>query len=60
MCYMKTITLQEAEREFERWVGEVEAGEVFVITRDGVPIAKLEPVPGEHVLTPEQEAALRR
>ena len=39
----------------------VEAGESFVITRRGKPVARLVPVePGKRVLTPEQQAARQR
>lgn len=57
---MKTINLRDANQGFARWVREVEAGEEFVITRNGAPVAKLVPIPGRRVLTPEQEAALAR
>jgi antitoxin (DNA-binding transcriptional repressor) of toxin-antitoxin stability system len=38
----------------------VEGGEDFVITRNGVPVARLSPVSKRRVLTPEQQAALER
>lgn len=56
----KTVTLREANQNFSRCVREVQAGEEFVITRDGVPVARLVPMGSERVLTPEQEAALAR
>lgn len=56
----KTITLRDANQGFSRCIREVEAGEEFVITRNGKPVAKLTRVDGKRVLTPEQEAALAR
>lgn len=56
----KTITLREANQGFSRCIRAVEAGEEFVITRNGEPVARLVPVSGRRVLTPEQEAALAR
>jgi prevent-host-death family protein len=56
----KTITLRDANQRFSRCVREVEAGEEFVITRNGQPVARLIPAGGKRVLTPEQEAARAR
>lgn len=56
----KTVTLREANQSFSRWIREVEAGEEFVITRNGMPIARLAPVSKRRVLTPVQEAAWER
>ena len=56
----KVISLREANQGFARCVREVEAGEEYVITRRGQPVARLVPVRRERVLTPEQEAALAR
>jgi prevent-host-death family protein len=41
-----TIGLREANQQFARCVREVEAGEEFVITRDGKPVARLVPASG--------------
>lgn len=57
---IKTLTLREANQSFARCVREVEAGEEFVITRNGTPVARLSPVNRRRVLTPEQQAALER
>ena len=57
----KEIALREANQQFARYVRAVEAGESFVITRRGKPVARLLPVePGRRVLTPEQQAARAR
>ena len=46
----KTLTLREANQSFARCVRAVEAGEEFVITRNGTPVARLVPVAGQRVL----------
>ncbi len=56
----KTIGLREASQPFSRCIREVEAGEEYLITRKGEPVARLVPVAGRRILTPEQEAALVR
>ncbi len=56
----KTVTLRDANQNFAKYVREVQAGEEIVITRRGEPVAKLSPVSGKRVLTPEQQAARRR
>jgi prevent-host-death family protein len=56
----KMISLREANQAFARCVREVEAGEEYVITRKGQPVARLVPIPNRRVLTPEQEVALAR
>jgi len=53
----KTISLRDANQTFARCVRAVEAGEEFVITRNGQPVAKLVPIAEKRVLTPEQLAA---
>jgi prevent-host-death family protein len=56
----KTVTLRDADRQFARCIREVEAGEVFVITRNGIPVARLSPVAGRLVPSERQLAALER
>jgi prevent-host-death family protein len=56
----KTLTLREANQTFARCIREVEAGEEFVITRNGSPVARLSPVNKRRVLTPTQQAAWER
>jgi prevent-host-death family protein len=56
----KTITLRDANQRFSRCVREVEAGEEFLITRNGKPVARLVSAGGKRVLTPEQQAARER
>ena len=56
----KTVTLREANQTFSRCIREVEAGEEFVITRNGAPVARLLPMGKRRVLTPLQQAAFER
>jgi prevent-host-death family protein len=57
----ETITARDANHHFARILREVEAGKEFVVTRNGVPVARILPEPassGTRKLTPEQEKAL--
>ena len=57
----REVALREANQRFAEYVRAVEAGESFVITRRGRPVARLVPIePGKRVLTPEQQAARAR
>jgi prevent-host-death family protein len=56
----KAISLREANQAFSRCIREVEAGEEYVITRKGEPVARLIPIPGRRILTPAQQAARAR
>lgn len=56
----KTLTLRDANQSFARCIREVEAGEEFIITRNGTPVARLTPVSKRRILTPEQQAAWER
>ncbi|MGA8194784.1 MAG: type II toxin-antitoxin system prevent-host-death family antitoxin [Acetobacteraceae bacterium] len=56
----KTVTLRDANQQFARCIREVEAGEEFVITRNGKPVARLTPVAKYRVLTPQQQVAWER
>jgi prevent-host-death family protein len=57
----KTISAREANHNFARILREVESGSEFLITRKGVPVARIVAAPrGERQLTPEQEAAHAR
>ena len=56
----KVVSLREANQAFARCVRDVEAGEEYVITRNGAPVARLIPVVGRQVLSPAQQAALAR
>jgi prevent-host-death family protein len=56
----KTVTLREASQSFARCIRAVEAGEEFVITRNGTPVARLTPVNKPRVLTATQHAAWER
>jgi prevent-host-death family protein len=58
----KTVTSREANQQFARMLREVEAGAEIVVTRRGVPVARIAPARegGVRRLTPEQEAAHAR
>ena len=60
VCMTKTVTLRDANQSFARCIREMEAGEEFVITRNGKPVARLSPVNQRRVLTPVQQAAWER
>lgn len=54
---MKTITAQEADQGFSRFLDEAEAGEEIVITRGDRPVAVLAPY-RPPAMTPERQAAV--
>jgi prevent-host-death family protein len=56
----KTLSLRDANQSFARCVREAEAGEEFIITRNGTPVARLTPISKRRILTPEQQAAWER
>ena len=56
----KVVTLREANQSFARCIRAGEAGEEFVITRNGTPVARLMPIANRRVLTAQQEAAWER
>lgn len=41
---MKTIAIEDLGATFEQCLREVEAGEEYIITRDGQPVARLVPI----------------
>ena len=55
----KTVTLRDANQQFAHCIREVEAGEV-VITRNGIPVARLSPIASRLVPSERQLAALER
>lgn len=56
---MKTISAREANQAFSKLLAAAAAGEEFVITRRGTPVAKLVPVTGRDA-DEERQAAGRR
>ena len=59
----ETVTARDANHHFARILGEVESGKEFVVTRNGVPVARIVPerLPdGSRRLTPVQQEALER
>lgn len=58
-----TITAREANHHFARVLAEVASGKEFIVTRHGVPVARIVPEPGadgRRALTSAQEEALAR
>jgi len=56
-----TITARDANQHFARILNEVEGGKEFVVTRNGVPVARIvpeRPADGRRKLTAEQERLL--
>ena len=56
-----TISARDANHQFSRLMREVASGKEFVVTRNGIPIARIVPEPapdGRRRLTEEQEQAL--
>ena len=54
------ITLREANQHLSRYIDAVQRGEEVVITKRGVPVARLMPVEQTKSLTPAQEQARAR
>jgi prevent-host-death family protein len=42
---MRTVNVHEAKTQLSKLLAEVEAGAEVTIARDGVPVAKLSPIP---------------
>ena len=61
---MRNVSAREANQAFSRILGEAEAGEEFVITRQGRPVARLAPYRQPEVtldkpeVTPERKAVI--
>ncbi len=45
MSHIETIGVRELRRDASRWLARVRAGEAFLITERGRPVARLSPVP---------------
>ena len=41
---MSVVTIQQAKKNFSQLIKEVLAGETVIITRNGKPVARLEPI----------------
>ena len=59
---MKTVTAREANQNFAKLLRAVEEGAEFLVTRNGVPVARITAAraDGTRRLTPRQEKALAR
>lgn len=51
---MRTLDAQEAEDQFLELLDEVAKGETVVITKDGQPVARLEPIPSSQQISAAQ------
>ena len=56
MCYVRTISQRELRNDNAEVVRAVEAGESFVVTRRGVPVARLVPLDAERRTAPRRSA----
>ena len=54
------ISLREANQHLSRYIEAAQRGQEIVITRRGVPVARLTGVSVKRELSPEQEAARKR
>ncbi len=57
---MRIVSLMTVSQEFSKLIREVERGEELVITRRGVPIARLLPHQGDRTVDPAWTAAYQR
>lgn len=57
---MRIVSLMTANQEFSKLIREVERGEELVITRRGLPIARLLPHQGDRTVDPAWTAAYQR
>ena len=54
---MREMSVREANQNFSRVIAEVERGETVIITKNGRPVAKVSPQPGDRRDDPEWRAA---
>jgi prevent-host-death family protein len=57
---MKVITQREFRNNSAAVMDAVEAGETYHVTRNGIPVAELRPLPRRRKLTAEEFVARRR
>ncbi len=60
---METITAREANQQFSRILNAVANGQEFMVTRNGVPVARISPArgaDGRRLLTEAQRGILER
>lgn len=60
MCYMRSISQRELRNSNAEVMRSVEQGETFTVTRRGVPVARLAPIPPETDLRCVRPAVTRR
>lgn len=56
---MPTVTAREANQQFSELLAKVEAGEEFIVTKHGKPVAMIRPYEVA-AMTPERRAAIQR
>ena len=56
---MKTISDQEAKQDFSRVLDATAAGEEFIITQEGKPVARMAPI-SKSLSLKEREATIKR
>jgi prevent-host-death family protein len=54
---MREMTVDEANRNFSQVIADAERGETIIITKNGVPVAKIAPQPADRTADPEWQAA---
>lgn len=54
------ISLREANQHLSQYIDSVEQGNEIIITRRGVPIAKIMPIPKKRELSSQQQKSWKR
>ena len=57
---MREISVREANQNFSQVIADAERGETTIITKNGVPVAKISPQPADRRDDPEWRAAYAR
>jgi prevent-host-death family protein len=50
---MREMTVREANQNFSQVIAAAERGETIVITKNGIPVAKITPQPADRIRDPE-------
>ncbi len=54
---MREITVREANQNFSQVIAAAERGETIIVTKNGKPVAKITPQPGDRTSDPEWRAS---
>ena len=57
---MREISVREASQNFSKVIADAERGETTIITKNGVPVAKISPQPADPRDDPEWRAGFAR